>query len=302
MQFGKVNNLKNIDLSLPKDHSLTEKVFCKTSIDKTKFSVGCAKWNRQDLKDFYPRGTKDELTYYSSQFNSIELNATYYKIYPEEQFLKWHDKTPNDFKFYPKIPQEISHYHQLHHQCYPLVETYLNNVTALKSKLGSVFLQMNENFAPSEFHYLKDFIKTWPKEIPLAVELRHTDWFNNDSNAQQLYQLYSENNISNIITDTAGRRDLIHMSLTNSKVFIRFVGANHQSDFNRLDEWVNRIAYWTKAGIESIAFFIHQNIEIESVLLSAYFIKQLNTKLGTSLKAPKTLQEIKDQQQTLFNF
>jgi uncharacterized protein YecE (DUF72 family) len=40
--------------------------------------LSCAKWNKQDLKGFYPRGTKDELAYYSTQFNSIELNATFY--------------------------------------------------------------------------------------------------------------------------------------------------------------------------------------------------------------------------------
>lgn len=302
MQFGKILNPETLDFTLPKDHQHTETVFCKSHIGNTQFSIGCAKWNKQDLKDFYPRGTKDELTYYSSQFNSIELNATYYKMYPEEQFLKWADKTPNHFKFYPKIPQEISHYHQLQYACYPLVETYLNNISALEHKLGSVFLQMNENFAPSEFNLLKDFINTWPKKVPLSVELRHTDWFNNPSIANKLYALYSENNISNIITDTAGRRDLLHMSLTNSNIFIRFVGANHPSDFNRLDEWVDRIENWVVNGIESISFFVHQNIEIESVLLSAYFIKKLNQRLQLDLKIPKTLQDIQNQQQTLFDF
>lgn len=300
MQFGKVPNPENIDFTLPKDHLQTQKVFHSKYVGKTQFSIGCAKWNRQDLKDFYPRGTKDELTYYSSQFNSIELNATYYKIYPEEQFEKWHDKTPSHFKFYPKIPQEISHYHQLHEQCYTLVEAYLNNVISLKDKLGAIFLQMNEHFAPTEFNLLQDFVTTWPKQIPLAVELRHTDWFNNLAISNKLYQLYSENNISNIITDTAGRRDLVHMCLTNSNVFIRFVGANHPSDFDRLDEWVNRIENWVNRGIKSIAFFVHQNIEIESVLLSAYFIKQLNQRLNLELKVPQTLQDIKNQQQTLF--
>jgi uncharacterized protein YecE (DUF72 family) len=42
--------------------------------------IGCAKWNRSDLKGFYPRGTKDELTYYSLKLNSVELNATFYSI------------------------------------------------------------------------------------------------------------------------------------------------------------------------------------------------------------------------------
>lgn len=158
---------------------------------------------------------------------------------------------------------------------------------------------MHENFDTTNFSKLKDFIETWPKQIPLAIELRHTDWYNNINVATQLYNIYQENNISNIITDTAGRRDLIHMKLTNLKVFIRFVGANHSSDYKRLDDWIDRIEKWTNKGIESISFFIHQNMEKESVLLSSYFIKKLNNRLNLNLKVPQTLPDINGQQ-TLF--
>ena len=301
MQFGKVPNPETIDFTLPKDHIDTSTVFNNSFIGKTDFYIGCAKWNKQDLKGFYPKGTKDELKYYSTQFNSIELNATFYNLYPLEQFQKWHDKTPVDFKFYPKITKSISHDHQLDDGSYPITEIFLNKVIGLKEKLGTVFLQMHEEFSPQNFRKLKDFIETWPTQIPLAIELRHTDWYNTNV-ASQLYQLYQNKNISNIITDTAGRRDLLHMRLTNSKVFIRFVGSNHSSDYKRLDEWIDRIEHWSKKGIESISFFIHQNIEIESVLLSSYFIKNLNKRLGLNIKVPKTLSDIKGLQQTLFDF
>ena len=54
----------------------------------------------------------------------------------------------------------------------------------------------------------------------------------------------------------------------------------------RLDDWVERLKEWQEQGIKEIDFFIHQNIEKESPLLSAYFIKQLNAKLGCELKIP----------------
>ena len=80
MIFGKVENPDLIDFSLPPDHSDTLKILLNSGRKGiTNVSVGCAKWNRTDLKGFYPRGTKDELSYYSTQFNSIELNATFYK-------------------------------------------------------------------------------------------------------------------------------------------------------------------------------------------------------------------------------
>jgi len=74
MKFGRVDNPEIIDFTLPKDHPDTH-VLLATSDNSNPLQVfvGCAKWNRADLKGFYPRGTKDELTYYASQFNSIEL-------------------------------------------------------------------------------------------------------------------------------------------------------------------------------------------------------------------------------------
>ena len=87
MKFGKVEQPELIDFTIPKDHPETEVVLSKTERDSPlQLYVGCAKWNRQDLKNFYPRGTKDELIYYSSQFNSIEMNATFYRIFPGEQY------------------------------------------------------------------------------------------------------------------------------------------------------------------------------------------------------------------------
>ncbi len=286
MKFGSVDNPQDLDLSLPNDHIDTARVLVKSKNDVLpQIFVGCAKWNRADLKGFYPRGTKDELGYYSSQFNAIEMNATFYRIFPAEQFATWYDKTPKNFKFFPKLYQEISHWKRLS-GVDSVVENYLNNAANLKEKLGTIFLQMHSNFKPKDFDRVIDFVESWPKEIPLAIEFRHTDWYNETVVADQLYDLLETNNISNVIVDTAGRRDLMHMRLTNSTAFVRYVGANHKSDYTRLDEWVQRLKEWKDQGIDEVDFFIHQNIEKESPLLSAYFIEQLNTELGYDLKIP----------------
>ena len=294
MKFGSVEHPELIDFTLPKDHKDTKRVLNLVKDDNVpEIYIGCAKWNKADLKGFYPRGTKDELIYYSSQFNSIELNATFYRIFSAEQFSTWYDKTPANFKFFPKLNQEISHWKRLN-EVEEVVKNYLYNASNLKEKLGTVFLQMHNNFAPKDFDKVVAFIEKWPKSIPLAVEFRHTDWYNDASVSKELYQLLETNNISNVIVDTAGRRDLMHMRLTNATAFVRYVGANHSSDYNRLDDWIERIKLWTEQGIKEIDFFIHQNIEKESPLLSAYFIKQLNSQLGYNLKIPND-----DEQQKL---
>ncbi|NHF59846.1 DUF72 domain-containing protein [Flavobacteriaceae bacterium TP-CH-4] len=290
MKFGKVEHPELIDFSFPQDHPDTEVVLSKYKEKGTEsIYVGCAKWNRQDLKNFYPRGTKDELQYYASQFNCIELNATFYRIFPGEQYEKWYAKTPAGFKFFPKIAQDISHLRRLNDAVYPIVDRYLEVTSNLKEKLGTIFLQMHGNFGPKNWDRVVRFVEYWPKEFSLAIEFRHTDWFNDNTVANELYYLLEENNIANILVDTAGRRDLMHMRLTNDEAFIRYVGANHESDYARLDDWVDKLADWQEKGLNNIHFFVHQNMELESPLLSAYFIGKLNNRLGCDLKIPQTL-------------
>jgi uncharacterized protein YecE (DUF72 family) len=250
--------------------------------------VGCAKWNRTDLKNFYPRGTKDELDYYASQFNCIELNATFYRIFPKAQFEKWREKTPDGFRFFPKVSQNVSHWGRLK-DVEKVVDEVVHAFEGLEEKLGRAFLQMTENFSPKDFDRVVSFVEYWPKHTPLAMEFRHTDWYNDPAVAGELYSLLEAHNIANVITDTAGRRDLLHMRLTTPSAFIRYTGANHPSDRTRLDDWIDRLVEWDSLGIREVDFFVHQNMELESPLLAAYFIGRMNERLGLGLKVPATL-------------
>ncbi|MEP3390740.1 MAG: DUF72 domain-containing protein [Reichenbachiella sp.] len=288
MKFGSVENPDLVDFNLPADVPETKRILSTNKDGLSKIYVGCAKWNRQDLKGFYPRGTKDELAYYATQFNSIELNATFYRVFPNEQSVKWSQKTPEDFKFFPKVPQSISHFQRLSN-CETLVAEYCDSIAGFGNKLGMPFLQMPDNFAPKNWDTFEQFILSWPTGIPLAVELRHTDWYNNKENSSKLYELLESNKIANIITDTAGRRDLLHMRLTSPFAFVRYVGANHPSDYKRLNDWVNRVKQWKAQGLKELYFFVHQNLEEESPLLSAHFIEQLNKELGSSVRGPNMI-------------
>ena len=287
MKFGKVENPELIDFTLPKTPKETIDLLNKADkSDNFEVYVGCAKWNKKDLKNFYPPKTKDELSYYSTQFNSIELNATYYRSPSKENVETWANKTPKDFKFFPKIPQSISHYGRLQNVTDKLNQ-YLDAVALFEEKLGMIFLQMHENFAPKDFEKLENFIQNFPKGYPLAVELRHEDWFSNEENFNRLVSLLEKHNISNIIVDTAGRRDMVHMRLTSNEAFVRFVGANIPSDYERLDEWIETIKLWKAEGLQKLYFFIHQHFEIESPILAKYFIKKLNNDLDLDIRGPQ---------------
>lgn len=287
MKFGQVSHPEKIDFTLPSTPLETIKLLEKNkTIDAPlKVYVGCAKWNRKDLKGFYPRGTKDELSYYSRQFNAIEMNSTFYNTPSKEQVITWKEKTPPGFKFFPKIPQSISHYRRLANTK-ELVEGFVNSTALFDDKLGMAFLQMRENFAPKDLEKLSHFLNEFPKGYPLAVEVRNTEWFSDAQISSEYYSLLEKYGMTNVLVDTAGRRDLLHMRLTSPTAFVRYVGANHLSDYSRLEDWVKVIKEWKSAGLRNLYFFVHQNIEKESPLLAAYFIEMLNKEIGTSLHIP----------------
>lgn len=286
MKFGSVESIKGLDLSLPADHPDTKKVLGGKEAKKMEVSVGCAKWNKTDLKNFYPKGTKDELAYYSTQFNSIELNATFYQPYGKDQYQRWKEKTPKGFKFFPKIPQTVSHLKRLN-EVKNLVDEFCDSVSGLEEKQGMIFLQLHDNFKPKDYDRVEKFVKEFPKGVPLAIEFRSTEWFNNKEVFDKVSELFKKHKITNVLVDTAGRRDIIHMRLTSPTAFIRYVGDNHGADYSRLDPWIERIAKWKKEGLKQLYFFVHQNHELASPLLSAYFIEKLNKKIGTDLHIPE---------------
>ena len=285
MKFGQVDDPSQIDFTLPKDHPRTAEILKKNTKGLEDISIGCAKWNKTDLKGFYPKGTKDELTYYATQFNSIELNATFYGMPSAEQVQTWKEKTPKDFKFFPKITNTVSHFRRLLNIT-DVVTQFATAVLNFDEKLGMVFLQLHDNFKPKDYDRLEKFIKDWPKEIPLAIELRNNEWFSDEEVFEKTMKLFEENNITNIIVDTAGRRDMLHMRLTTTSAFIRYVGANAESDYARLDDWLQRLTDWKKLGLQNLYFFVHQNLEKASPLLSAHFIEQMNKVWGTEIHVP----------------
>ena len=290
MKFGQVADPSQIDFTLPKDHPQTKFILNQNKKSLENISIGCAKWNKTDLKGFYPKGTKDELTYYATQFNSIELNATFYGMPTAEQVQTWKEKTPKDFKFFPKITNTVSHFRRLLNVT-DVVTQFASAVLNFDDKLGMVFLQLHDNFKPKDYERLEKFVQDWPKEVPLAIELRNTEWFTDEEVFNTVCELFEMNNITNIIVDTAGRRDMLHMRLTTSDAFIRYVGANAESDYARLDDWLERIKVWKKEGLQNLYFFVHQNVEKASPLLSAYFIEKVNKEFGTNINIPTMASE-----------
>jgi uncharacterized protein YecE (DUF72 family) len=103
-----------------------------------------------------------------------------------------------------------------------------------------------------------------------------------------------KNKRGSIITDAAGRRDVVHMRLTTPNAFIRFVGNSlHDSDYKRIDQWIDRIQEWIDQGLQNCYFFMHQHEELYSPELSKYLIEKLNKKCKLNIPVPQFANQVK---------
>lgn len=290
MDFGKLPALDNIDISLPADHEDTQRVLAEATKQNTKTYIGCPVWaDKGFVGKLYPKGTRetDFLNEYGKQFNAIELNATHYRIPSLTQIAKWKADVPNTFKFFPKVPQLISHAGNINMQ-EELLQIFNNAIWELKENLGAVFLQLPPYFKPNRFKELEEFVARYPKEIPLFVELRNEAWFQQKNITAEVFNMLESYGTGSVITDVAGRRDVLHNRLTLPKAFIRFTGNDlHPTDFTRLDEWLKRIEQWQQMGLQDLYFFLHTPEKHLTTELANYFINQYNLFGSEKLPAVK---------------
>jgi uncharacterized protein YecE (DUF72 family) len=301
MDFGRVpeNELNSVNFKLPPEPD-TNKLVLKTKKAKdVRVYIGCAKWGRKEwIGKIYPKGTKEKdfLDEYVKHYNSIELNATHYKLYTPADIKKWVDKVKDrDFKFSPKVYQGISHFGSLKDKQF-LTDTFLEGVVAFGEHLGPIFLQVSDKFGPKRKEELFDYLETLPKDVQFFLEVRHPEWFT-QPHMDELFQKLKQTKIGAVITDTAGRRDCCHMHLTIPKTFIRYVGNSlHKTDFIRIDAWIERIKYWIDHGLQELHFFMHMHDEATSPELTVYLAEKINKACGLDIQVPKFV----DKQPKLF--
>jgi uncharacterized protein YecE (DUF72 family) len=300
MNFGQLSpeELNQVDFTLPKDDPITlETLGSAKPFEPFRVNIGLTKWGSKTwVGNLYPPklGDKKFLNEYVRHFNSIELNATFYELPSKETLANWREKALGnpDFRFCPKLPQCITHIRRLKNTEH-LVTQFYENIMELGELLGPIFLQLSDNFTPKSFDNLKDFIIALPKDIPVFAELRHKDWFGDSEIRKEVFNLLIDNNIGSVIVDSPGRRDCMHMTLTNPNAFIRFVGTSDVRDYPRLDQWVERISKWRKQGLQSVSFFVHQHTEKKAPEFADYFTEKLNERLGLKLQRPQFYSQLK---------
>ncbi len=297
MKFGKTDNLSGIDFSLPTEPERNRLILDNLPARNSppKIFIGATGWGMKEwIGKWYPKGTKqkDFLKAYGKQFNTIELNTTHYRIPNISLTEKWKSETPEDFVFCPKIPQTISHSREMGLNT-DRIEIFSREIKNLEEKLGCCFLQMPPYFKSDRIAVLERFLSEWDNGIPLAIEIRHEDWFQNKKEFQQWILLLEKYNISTVITDVAGRRDVLHMGLTTDIAMIRFVGNGLiPSDFSRIDEWVEKLSHWFENNLKTVYFFTHEPDNILAPDLAVYLADKLKEKIPhAQVRGPRNIEQ-----------
>jgi uncharacterized protein YecE (DUF72 family) len=128
---------------------------------------------------FYPEGLpqKSWLEYYSSQFDTVELNVTFYRLPTEAAFDAWLERTPKKFAFVLKGSRFITHLRALE-DCEEPLAAFFKRASRLKDKLKVVLWQLPPN-RKLELSRLEKFVKLLGKRYPKtlhAFEFREESW------------------------------------------------------------------------------------------------------------------------------
>jgi uncharacterized protein YecE (DUF72 family) len=296
MDFGKLQDISDVDFTLPPDNPLTAKTLgLATKTPNQSIYLGPPIWANKDwIGKIYPNNAKEKdfLHYYTRQFNTIELNVTHYQIPTFETIQRWKDAAADGFKFCPKFPQVISHDRQLV-GCEALTNAFCNAVLGLDEHLGMTFLQLSPSFNPRQIKFLEKYLQSLPPDFPVSVEFRHPDWFNDAKIWTKTCEMLAKMKVGTVISDVAGRRDVLHNTLTTPNLTLRFVGNElHPTDYTRVDAWCNRLITWLEMGLKNAYIFVHCGENKFAPELTKYWIERLNTLANVHIQAPKITPQV----------
>jgi len=196
---------------------------------KRKLYIGTSGWIYSHWEEiFYPKElpSKDRLKYFSSYFNTTEINYSFYHLPRALTYEKWYQQTPKDFVFSVKASRFITHIKRLK-GVKMAWKKFLQNALHLKEKLGPILFQFPPSFQATNenIERLEEFIKyvransrlNSRKFAKYAFEFRHSSWCK-----KEIYKLLEKYNTAWVIADS--KRYPKEEVCTSDFVYIRMHG------------------------------------------------------------------------------
>lgn len=253
------------------------------------FSIGCAIWAYKGwLGDFFPSGSAASkfLQLYSQRFSTVECNATFYSVPSADTVARWREQTPAGFKFCPKFPRSITHSGPLH-QGIDAALNFVDLMQGLGDRLGPIFAQLPPAYSPASCADLEAFFTALQHcGTPLALEVRHLDWFTSPY-TEKLSELLHRLEIGRVLLDSRSmyqfpddpqlgsqrRKPNVPLQPVVTAPFsiIRYI-SHPTFDLNQpfLEDWVRDIEQWLQHSTQ-IYFFVHCPVEEHSPRTAQHF-------------------------------
>jgi uncharacterized protein YecE (DUF72 family) len=184
--------------------------------------IGTSGWSYKHWKGiYYPPNlpARQWLSFYTNDFNTTEINSSFYRIPTIETVQSWISQVPQDFVFCPKMSRFLSHMKKLRSPEEPL-ERFFAVFEPMKNRMGPVLIQLPSylhfNYDVAEYFY--KLLATIYRDYRFVMEVRHSTWLEEVS-----LTLMSKYNIGFVISQSGDRFPYSEM-VTAQDVYVRFHG------------------------------------------------------------------------------
>ncbi|ORW11712.1 DUF72 domain-containing protein [Mycobacterium kyorinense] len=217
--------------------------------------IGTSGWSYDHWADvLYPRGLPSarRLARYIEVFDTVELNASFYRWPKDSTFDGWRRQLPNGFAMSVKAHRGLTHYRRLSSP-EPWIERFERCWQTLGDRRGVLLVQLHPEQRRDD-ERLDSFLASMPAWIRVAVELRHPSW--NDAG---VYALLERRNAAYVVMSGAGLPCIPRA--TTDFVYIRMHGPDPDSMYagsypdDELRRWAERIAGWDREGRDVWMYF-----------------------------------------------
>lgn len=182
-----------------------------------KYYLGCSGWYYEHWKNKFYHGLekKDWFKFYVKNFNSVEINSTFYHVPKQSTVKSWAYKAPDNFKYSVKVNRLITHYKKFNKTKSVLKEFY-QLLKILGDKLGCVLFQLPPSIKFDKI-LLKKILNQLDFSFKNVIEFRHKSWWNNE-----VYDILKENNTTFCsVSAPSLPSDIIK---TSNEIYYRFHG------------------------------------------------------------------------------
>jgi len=215
--------------------------------------IGTSGWHYADWQGrFYPEKLPKSkwFEHYAKDFDTVEINNTFYRLPKEQTFKNWHKQAPKNFLYTVKANRFITHIKRLKDPEEPL-ERFFKGALLLKENLGPVLYQLPPGFH-KDLDRLEGFLRILPKRLISVFEFRHKSWFSEDT-----YDLLRKFNTGFCIHDMPGMK--VPRVITCDVIYVRFHGptGKYQGNYSNtaLRDWANWIRDNLKGKKTVFAYF-----------------------------------------------